>query len=176
MYVRKVVRKGQTYYEAVETVRDSETGRKRNRTLAYLGKSPTLHEAYNLAESKYWKLRKGRMRERYTPADGEALRKLYKLWQLAVHHGEIDRGRAESIFRERQRWDKQVSLDARKARYERSRDRTPEYLAVLGLAPDATLDQIRSSRDRLAKQHHPDLGGDPAIMIQINEAYDRLTE
>jgi hypothetical protein len=44
--------------------------------------------------------------------------------------------------------------------------------ATLGLGRDATVDEIRAARRRLAKAHHPDQGGDPADMQRINEAAD----
>lgn len=46
----------------------------------------------------------------------------------------------------------------------------PDPLAVLGLGGDATPDQIRAARRRLAKAHHPDHGGDAEQMQMINEA------
>lgn len=42
--------------------------------------------------------------------------------------------------------------------------------AVLGLPPDATPEQIRRARNRLAKQRHPDLGGSHDAMQVINDA------
>jgi hypothetical protein len=45
-------------------------------------------------------------------------------------------------------------------------------LAELGLAPGATPDDIRAARRRLAKDHHPDRGGDAEYMQAINEAAD----
>lgn len=44
--------------------------------------------------------------------------------------------------------------------------------ATLGLRPDATSEEIRTARRRLAKVNHPDQGGDPAAMQRINEAAD----
>lgn len=41
---------------------------------------------------------------------------------------------------------------------------------VLGLGPDARRDDVRQARRQLAKQHHPDTGGDPSQMRAINEA------
>jgi hypothetical protein len=41
---------------------------------------------------------------------------------------------------------------------------------TLGLGRDATGDDIRAARRRLAKAHHPDHGGDAARMQTINEA------
>lgn len=44
--------------------------------------------------------------------------------------------------------------------------------ASLGLDPDASGDDVRNARRRLAMTHHPDRGGDPARMQAINEAAD----
>ena len=49
---------------------------------------------------------------------------------------------------------------------------TPDPLAELGLSRDATTDDIRAARRRLAKAHHPDRGGDAEHMQAINEAAD----
>jgi hypothetical protein len=48
----------------------------------------------------------------------------------------------------------------------------PDPFTTLGLGRDATVDDIRAARRRLAKAHHPDQGGDPALMQTINEAAD----
>ena len=48
----------------------------------------------------------------------------------------------------------------------------PDPFATLGLGRDASSDDIRAARRRLAKAHHPDQGGDPADMQRINEAAD----
>ncbi len=45
-------------------------------------------------------------------------------------------------------------------------------LAELGLGADASIDDVRAARRRLAKAHHPDQGGDPGYMQAINEAAD----
>ena len=44
--------------------------------------------------------------------------------------------------------------------------------AVLGLTPEATIEQVRSARRRLATQFHPDHGGSAARMGEINVAFD----
>jgi len=44
--------------------------------------------------------------------------------------------------------------------------------AVLGLAPDASANDVQAARRRLAQAHHPDLGGDADRMRSINEAAD----
>ena len=40
-----------------------------------------------------------------------------------------------------------------------------EYYELLGVSKDATNDQIRKSYFILAKKHHPDKGGDPAMVF-----------
>jgi hypothetical protein len=44
--------------------------------------------------------------------------------------------------------------------------------AALGLPNTATLDEVRAARRRLAKQLHPDHGGDPAAMRELNSTFD----
>ena len=43
-------------------------------------------------------------------------------------------------------------------------------LAVLGLGVDADADDVRAAHRRLAKAHHPDVGGGAASMGRINDA------
>jgi hypothetical protein len=47
-------------------------------------------------------------------------------------------------------------------------DPSVDPLAQLGLAADATADEIRSARRRLAKDRHPDAGGTTASMAELN--------
>lgn len=49
-------------------------------------------------------------------------------------------------------------------------------LAALGLSPGASDTEIRSAFRQKALHHHPDLGGDAAVMTSISEAYQRLIE
>jgi hypothetical protein len=49
---------------------------------------------------------------------------------------------------------------------------TTDPFAVLGLGPDATLDEVRTARRKLAAEFHPDHGGDPVRMGEINIAFD----
>lgn len=42
----------------------------------------------------------------------------------------------------------------------------------LGLGSDASVDDVQAARRRLARAHHPDLGGDADRMQSINEAAD----
>jgi curved DNA-binding protein CbpA len=56
----------------------------------------------------------------------------------------------------------------------------PDYYALLGVEPDATLAQIKKAYRKLARLHHPDTNpGDPqaaARFRQITEAYDTLSD
>src|SRR4051794_31020510 len=47
--------------------------------------------------------------------------------------------------------------------------------AVLGVKPDASWDDIRSAYRRLAKAFHPDTGGDPRRMAEVNSAFQQLS-
>jgi molecular chaperone DnaJ len=49
------------------------------------------------------------------------------------------------------------------------------YFAILGISPDATVDEIRSAYRRLAKEFHPDRSaGDSEAFREIQEAYSVL--
>ena len=50
--------------------------------------------------------------------------------------------------------------------------RTQPWWEVLGLAPDASLTQIRDAHRELAQVHHPDRGGSANRMAEINAARD----
>lgn len=49
-----------------------------------------------------------------------------------------------------------------------------QALAVLGLPANATIPQIKKRYRKLAKQYHPDLGGDPRQMQRLVAAYEFL--
>ena len=49
-----------------------------------------------------------------------------------------------------------------------------QALAVLGLPPDATHQQIKRRYRELAKKYHPDRGGDQKEMRRIIAAYQLL--
>lgn len=51
---------------------------------------------------------------------------------------------------------------------------TAEALRILGLAPDATREEVRAAHRRLIKRVHPDLGGSDALAAMINAAKARL--
>jgi len=49
-----------------------------------------------------------------------------------------------------------------------------DYYALLDIKPSADLPQIRRSFILKAKQYHPDVGGSPQMMLQLNTAYKTL--
>jgi DnaJ-class molecular chaperone len=50
------------------------------------------------------------------------------------------------------------------------------HYETLGVAENATPEELKSAFRRLAKQHHPDMGGDVEKFQQINEAYNTLSD
>lgn len=52
----------------------------------------------------------------------------------------------------------------------------PKPHEALGVTERATPDEIKAAYRRLAREHHPDNGGDPARMAAINHAYEALTD
>ena len=61
-----------------------------------------------------------------------------------------------------------------------TRTRLPDYYAILGVPPDATLTEIKKAYRKLARQHHPDTNpGDTEAAERfkaITEAYEVLTD
>lgn len=51
-----------------------------------------------------------------------------------------------------------------------------EALQVLGLPSDASFDEVRQQYRLLAKQHHPDAGGNQEQFIKVNAAYTCVVE
>ena len=51
---------------------------------------------------------------------------------------------------------------------------TKDYYKVLGVSRDADERTIKKAYRRLAREHHPDKGGDQEKMTQINEAFGVL--
>jgi membrane protein implicated in regulation of membrane protease activity len=100
---------------------------------------------------------------------------------------ELQALRAEIVTAEDE--DSLVLLDAWLDRTGAAREESPEAeapapgggpmseadaLRILGLAPGATLDDIRAAHRRLIKRVHPDLGGSDALAAMINAAKARL--
>ena len=50
------------------------------------------------------------------------------------------------------------------------------HYETLGVAKTATPEEIKSAYRKLAKAHHPDLGGDTAKFQEITEAYETLSD
>jgi len=49
-----------------------------------------------------------------------------------------------------------------------------EARSILGVAPDASADEIKSAHARLIRMAHPDKGGTAGLAAQLNAARDRL--
>lgn len=47
---------------------------------------------------------------------------------------------------------------------------------VLGISEDSPVEDIRQAHRKLAAMHHPDRGGAPARMVEINAAFERAME
>ena len=45
---------------------------------------------------------------------------------------------------------------------------------ILKVHPSAKLDEIKKSYRKLVKIHHPDKGGDSAVMLEVNSAWEIL--
>jgi molecular chaperone DnaJ len=50
------------------------------------------------------------------------------------------------------------------------------FYNILGVPKNATIDEIKRAYRNLAKQHHPDKGGDEEHFKKINEAYETLSD
>jgi DnaJ family protein A protein 2 len=51
-----------------------------------------------------------------------------------------------------------------------------DYYSILGVSKGASDDEIKTSYRRLARQHHPDKGGDKDFFQKVQEAYETLSD
>ncbi len=51
-----------------------------------------------------------------------------------------------------------------------------EYYDILGVKKDASADEIKKAFRRLARKHHPDVGGSEEKFKELNEAYEVLSD
>jgi DnaJ-domain-containing protein 1 len=90
------------------------------------------------------------------------------------------RARADKLEQELQeRHRRQQELRAREAAQDQlwkraARERAELPFTVLGLSPSASKAEIKQRYRALVKQHHPDLGGNPARLREIVTAYNVL--
>ena len=56
------------------------------------------------------------------------------------------------------------------------RDSRAAALAVLGLHPGASQEEIKAAFRQLVKRHHPDVGGSPEDFLRVSEAYQQLIQ
>ncbi|AYP68309.1 chaperone protein [Bacillus phage vB_BcoS-136] len=94
----------------------------------------------------------------------------------------------EKLRREREEFRRKFEEYERKRRERRQREQEREkqrYGAlnkliesyrILGLNQDATAKEVKSAYRRLAKKHHPDVGGNEKQFIKLKEAYDFIVE
>jgi DnaJ family protein A protein 2 len=52
----------------------------------------------------------------------------------------------------------------------------PDLYSLLGVPRDAEISQIRTAYKQLAKEHHPDKGGDPEKFKEISQAHEILSD
>jgi len=58
----------------------------------------------------------------------------------------------------------------------KGRAAAPQARQVLGVGADATAAEIKQAYRQLARQHHPDAGGDPEQFHRIQQAYELLSQ
>jgi DnaJ-domain-containing protein 1 len=94
------------------------------------------------------------------PADNatEPMREYYLDWENFRRTGKADVETMLNRF-----WQRYLAIDER-----------VEALRTLELPANASWEKIRRAYRRLAAQHHPDKGGDPARFRAIRGAYERL--
>lgn len=162
MFVRSKMVRGKTYYQVVETYRDGR--RVRHRTLASLGRFATIEDAY-LEAHKWWARCGARLGEPeffWGPmVKLDALRERPHGWARMLE--ESRRRRLEEEYAESARRMEELLRSLGGAR---------DCFADLGLSARATAAEVKAAYRRLAKEHHPDRGGDAAAFRRINEAYE----
>ena len=81
----------------------------------------------------------------------------------------------DTFFQDWETWKKAYGGRVVDLTKQKKEDPAADY-KLLGVAPGATKEVIRKSFYKLAKENHPDQGGDPDKFRQMMEAYSRLTQ
>jgi len=177
MFIRQKTSRGCTAYQAVESYRDKD-GQIHQRVVAHLGTSPTISEAFSKYEARYFASRKGKRRAPFTEADRKAWVRLRKLEQLLIKDKDFGYQRTAAFQAEIARWRRTIQREDQQREEsdwsDPMLDETDSCYAILGLTPEATVDQITAAYRRKARECHPDHGGSDAAMAAVNEAYERL--
>jgi hypothetical protein len=179
-----------TYYYLVESKRVD--GRVKQTTVAYMAKCPTIEEAY-----QYWK----KIASCSSPLEESAPSEIASL-RAYLYRDALRRYRSTDVLQEERQRQEAKARHAKARRKQRKeaeqQQANAEFahwwterlgriagkpitarenaLRILGLSLESTAEQVKSAYRRLAKEHHPDVGGDAAAFRLVTEAYSLLTK
>ena len=146
-------------------------------------------------QAKYWHEEQVKLRKVQRPAKGSKAQPVEYLWYSSFDEEVCKRKWiAVPILRKTEKrvylrhYDRSLSLDRRKLELNGNiwskrgwqifylqpgqDDVVPEYLQVLGLGLNATEEQVKTAYRRLARRHHPDVGGDAEEFKRVHAAYE----
>ncbi len=141
---------------------------------------PTVESAYYEQRFGHFKDEQGRLFrpiETYAPAymafwAAKGRKELHRYW---LPGGVFDLGRYRHDDMERQAEDERRMRDLEDMirRWKAGDSADPvECFRVLGVSPNATLDDLKGAYRKLAFEHHPDRGGKQENFLRIKSAYD----
>jgi hypothetical protein len=171
MYIRSYVRRGHTYYEVRDSIRDGVAVR--TRRIVQLGRFSTIREAHDHFLAEYFKAKRSGKHAPFSPAQAKAWKRITRLSGCLNRQQDTPRELDMRYVREYQRWEQhERRQEAARKRREQSMIRNP--WRILGVSKRATDEQIKAAYRRKAQECHPDRGGSDEAMARINEAYERL--
>lgn len=128
---------------------------------------------YEKAEGRPWRVRCDGCAEGARFAEKEAARaareQARRITEEAQRAAEEARRQQEQDLRDRLAAD---PLYQDLLRMLRARQGVPSYFAMLGLSPPVSPEQVKRAYRCLAKQVHPDAGGNAAAFIALNRSYE----